>query len=288
MPEYRAYAKLNLTLDILGRLPNGYHRMDMLMQSVSLWDSLHVCEAPELRLTVENGEGLDGPDNLVLKAARLLREKTGARRGAQLRLVKRIPVEAGMGGGSADAAAALRALNGLWGLGLDKERLCALGAELGADVPFCILGGTARATGTGTELEALPRKLPLHFAVCKPCGGLSTGRVYRMYDESGETNGEACTPEAVRALISGDRAALACSLGNALEGPALALRPEIGEALETLRGLGALSARMTGSGSAVFGLFEGNAEAEKGASALRTRYGSGWAVEAVDKGVERV
>ena len=283
---YRAYAKLNLTLDIVGLLPNGYHAMDMLMQSISLHDTLCLERAEELSLRVEGGNLPVVPENLVLRAARLLQEQTGCRQGVRARLVKRIPIEAGLGGGSADAAAALVGLNELWGLGLSQEALLELGGRLGADVPFCIRGGTARATGSGTTLQPLSRSLPLHFALCQPCAGLPTKAVFRAYDEAAFRPRKRFTPSALEALANADLHGLGPALGNGLEPAACALEGGVLRGLKTLEDLGALAARMSGSGSAVFGLFEDEDCARAAAARLADAFGNGFYAKAVDCGVE--
>ena len=186
-----AYAKINWTLDILGARPDGYHLMDMLMQTVSMCDLLWMEEAEDLTLEAVPGgtEGARAPkagdglssdgvrydaSNLVYRAALLLRERCGVRRGARIRLAKRIPSGAGMGGGSADAAAALKGLNALWGLGLSHAELLSLGLELGADVPFLLTGGLARVGGIGERIRPLAPAPEVWLVLVQPCEGLST------------------------------------------------------------------------------------------------------------------
>ena len=147
-----ARAKVNLTMDVLRRREDGYHEVDLLMQSVSLHDTLTIEESDELTLTIAGSLPVED-NNLVLRAARLLAQDAGIEPTGKMHLVKRIPVAAGLGGGSADAAAAFVGLNQLWGLEYPQEKLLAIGAKLGADVPFCIAGGCCRATGIGTVLE---------------------------------------------------------------------------------------------------------------------------------------
>ena len=158
----QARAKVNLTMAVLRRRPDGYHDVDLLMQSVSLHDELTIEESDALVLTIEGNLPVED-NNLVLRAARLLAQDAGIEPKAKMHLKKRIPVAAGLGGGSADAAAAFVGLNELWGLAYPPEKLLAIGAKLGADVPFCIAGGCRRATGIGTDLENVESKLPLHL-----------------------------------------------------------------------------------------------------------------------------
>ena len=179
--KIQARAKINWTLDVVGTLPNGYHDLDMLMQSVTLCDQMTMEEAPQLSLYVRaQGRAFVPADgnNLVLKAAAALQAATGCTRGARITLKKYIPVAAGMGGGSSDAAAALVGLNRLWGLGLSADRLEEIGLTVGADVPFCIRGGLQRAQGVGEKLTPLEMKKPLYLVAFQPCRGLSTKDVF--------------------------------------------------------------------------------------------------------------
>ena len=255
----QARAKINWTLDIVGTLPNGYHDLDMLMQSVTLCDRLTVEDAQTRTLSVAAGGGGFVPadeNNLVLRAANALAEETGCSKGARIRLVKYIPVAAGMGGGSSDAAATLVALDRLWGLGLSMEELERIGLRVGADVPFCVRGGLQRAQGVGERLSPLPMRRPLYLIAFQPCRGLSTREVFTKYHEEGVPSGERPDNEqAALALSRGDVRLLGRSMGNVLEPVSRRLRPEIDRAIRALEESGALGARMTGSGSAVFGVY---------------------------------
>lgn len=249
-----ACAKINWSLDITGEREDGYHLMDMLMQPVSLRDVVRLLPAEELTLAT-SGFPLLRPDenHLALRAARLLREETGCPRGAAISVHKRIPVGAGMGGGSADAAAVLLGLNRLWGTGLGQHELEQLGLRLGADVPFCLRGGLTRTRGIGEEMENLPCGRLYPLIVTQPCRGLSTRDVFHLWkpDEAPHP----ATDRAAAALESGDLRLLSASLGNVLQPVSVQLRPEIGEAIRALKKAGADLALMTGSGSAVFGVF---------------------------------
>ena len=288
MREYslQARAKVNLTMDVLRRRPDGYHEVDLLMQSVSLCDTLQVSQSDRLTLEIE-GDLPVSDDNLVLRAARLLAEHARLEPRATLRLVKRIPVAAGLGGGSADAAAALVGLNQLWQLELPQRELLVLGARLGADVPFCIAGGCCRATGIGTELQRADSRLALHLVILKPCEGLLTREVFGGLVLDGFTH-HPNTPGAFEAAQAGDVDALIRCMGNVLEGPAMAKRPQIAQALGELTALGALHARMSGSGSAVFGLFDSQERAAQAALQLRRSYSECYAAQSVSEGVQFV
>ena len=274
MLEIQARAKINWTLDAVGKRPDGYHELDMLMQSVSLCDTLTMRPAQELTLTLEHGARVpDDGNNLVLRAARALQEAAQIHAGAQITLRKRIPVAAGMGGGSADAAATLKGLTQLWGLPFTDAQLEEIGLTIGADVPFCIRGGLARARGVGELLESHTPGRQLWLVGIQPCRGLSTREVFGAFrwDEVPEAD-HPQTEAALSALEQGDVHALCRNLGNVLERGARAQRPEIEQAIEALCDAGALGAQMTGSGSAVFGVFARAKECRAAHAKLRNQY----------------
>lgn len=271
-----ARAKINWTLDITGRRADGYHLMDMLMQSVTLSDTVSLEKSDTLTLTT-GGETLIPADekNLAYRAAAALKAAAGYPGGALIHVEKRIPVGAGMGGGSADAAAVLWGLNELWGLGFSQETLERIGLTLGADVPFCLRGGLTRTTGIGEVMEALPCARSYELVVIQPCEGLSTGEVFRAYHEQPQ-EARPDTDMAEKALATGDTALLAASLGNVLQPVSEQMRPEIGQAVSALVSGGAAAALMTGSGSAVFGVFEDGNTADRAFERLGTLYAGLW------------
>lgn len=271
-----ARAKINWSLDITGQRPDGYHLMDMLMQTVTLSDRITLTPADEITLTT-GGWPLLAPDerHLALRAARALQAYTGYQGGAAIHVEKRIPVGAGMGGGSSDAAAVLKGLNYLWETGLTQQQLEEIGLTLGADVPFCLRGGLSRTTGIGEVMQSLPYRKDWELVVIQPCRGLSTGEVFTAYHEQ-ETILHPDTASAQKALFDGDAALLARSLGNVLQGVSEEKRPEIHEAIDALRQHGAFVSLMTGSGSAVFGVFEDRMQANAACNALRLRWRRTW------------
>lgn len=270
-----ARAKINWTLDIVGKREDGYHLMDMLMQPVELADELTLDKAENgLTLTVSGYPRVKaGPDNLALRAAQALRECTGYRGGASIHLHKRIPVGAGLGGGSADAAGVLAGLNRLWETGLTQAELEALGLRLGADVPFCLRGGLQRAQGVGEELTPMACGGLFWLVILQPCPGLSTREVFGRFRLDAREN-RPDTLAAAAALAAGDWRGLCRSLGNVLQGVSAELRPEIGEGIAALREHGAAGAWMTGSGSAVFGLFTRAQVAREAQQELHQRWRS--------------
>lgn len=270
----KARAKINWTLDILGQREDGYHLMDMLMQSVSLADTITLTPASEVTITTGGYPKLPANErNLAYRAAIALQNATGCRKGAAIHVEKRIPVGAGMGGGSADAAGVLAGLNQLWETGLNQQELEAIGLTLGADVPFCLRGGLTRTTGIGEKMVSLPCSRLYDLVVIQPCRGLSTKEVFTAYHEKADIPRPA-TVDAQRALETGDAALLSESLGNVLQAVSQDMRPPIGDAIAALKQRGAIAALMTGSGSAVFGVFESEEDAREAARSLRSRWAS--------------
>ncbi|MDO4493638.1 MAG: 4-(cytidine 5'-diphospho)-2-C-methyl-D-erythritol kinase [Clostridia bacterium] len=256
----KAYAKINLTLGVRAKRPDGYHELDSLMQTVSLHDTVTVTRAREVTVL---SSGMVLPyNNTLRKAAALYEAYTG--RGALIRVEKRIPAEAGLGGGSADAAAVLRALDRMYGE-TDRSTLNDIALKVGADVPFCMHGGLCRAEGIGEVLTPL-KGMHLDLVIAKPEQGVSTAALFRALTLPREMPD---TAGAMRAIGANDAETLGKLLVNALEEPAVALVPEIGKLVSRLKDLGAVGARMTGSGSAVFGLFRSAEEARHAAANLK-------------------
>ena len=267
--EIQARAKINWTLNVTGRRTDGYHLLDMLMQPLALHDTLYLDSAPGLSLTVEGGESLSaGEDNLALRAARALQAAGGVKQGARMRLIKRIPMGAGLGGGSADAAAVLKGLNALWGLSLSLDALCEVGLGLGADVPFCLHDAPRRARGVGEVLSPIASHV-FPLVLLQPCQALSTKEVFSAYHSAAIAPPD--TEAAMAALAAGDLNTLKQCGGNVLESASIPLRPEIAGAKEDLYRLGAAFAQMTGSGSVVFGAFSRREDAQNACAALKQR-----------------
>ncbi len=273
----RGYAKINLHLDITGRMADGYHRVETVMQTISLFDEVTVTltDEPELCASCNVAGVPTDAKNIAVRAAKLFLTKICAQSGAHIAIRKQIPMAAGMAGGSADAAAALRALNRLYGMPLTAAELCELGAVLGADVPFCLVGGTAFADGRGDVLHALP-SMPDCAVVCACEGeGVSTPWAYRLLDTKYDNFEEGCsyqprgTQALRRALADGSPEAIAHSLYNIFEAPVLDARPVAAELRSLLLAGGAVGAMMSGSGPSVFGLFADDTTAQNAADLLR-------------------
>ena len=266
-----AYAKINWSLSICGERSDGYHDLDMLMQRIELSDELSFENARWITLSV-NGQRLPcGDRNLVVRAANALNEALGLRRGARITLKKYIPSRAGLGGGSADCAATLLALNRLWDLNLPLRTLMQIGLKLGADVPFCLQQGLARAEGVGEILTPIdePPRIPL--VMLTPGGGLSTPAVFKAWSDGGDPMTQIDNLALADALKRGDFARAQALSHNDLESPAIRLMPRIGALMEHFRSLGADFVRMTGSGSTVFAAF---ADEEAACAAARATPGA--------------
>lgn len=247
MQWYPAPGKLNLFLHVLARRADGYHELQTVFQLLDLADELEFAVRDDGRLRrVEGSPDVPAAEDLVVRAARLLRTRTGARQGADLIVRKRIPLQAGLGGGSSDAATTLVALNELWGTGLDEDRLAALGLELGADVPVFVRGRSAWAEGVGERLTPLDLP-PRWFAVVWPAVAVPTAQVFQALELTRNT-----PPITIRSYLrSGGR--------NDCEPVVVSRHPEVRRALEWLGHRGA--ARLTGTGSCVFAAFDGRDEA---------------------------
>lgn len=266
--KLKAHAKINLTLGIKGLRPDGYHEVEMVMQSVELHDCLEFSTIPEgIEIITDSPDIPPGSDNLVHRAAALLMEYTGHPGGVRIALKKNIPVAAGLAGGSTDAAAALKGLNEIWELKLTKAELFRLGEKLGADVPFCLLGGTALARGKGEALIPLPSPKALGVLLVKPPFGVSTAGAYRKYDEL-PPGPQPDTDGMLGALRTGDWDSLCAGLCNVLERATAAMHPEVPEIKKLLLESGAGGALMSGSGPTVFGLFADFPGAREAASGL--------------------
>jgi 4-diphosphocytidyl-2-C-methyl-D-erythritol kinase len=275
-----AAAKVNLYLQVTGRRPDGYHVLDSLVVFVDIGDRVSVSAADRLSLEVtgpfNSDLGLDKENNLVLRAARALAAEVGIEAGATVDLVKNLPVAAGIGGGSADAAATLRALLRLWPVSLDRERLFALALNLGADVPVCLDSATMVMSGIGGQLEPAPPNWPtLHLVLVTPGCALSTAAVFAARE--GEF-----TPAVPLDLASPSIGDVVAALGarrNDLEPIARRLEPAIDATLASLTGQpDCLIARMSGSGATCFGLFASTVAASRAAANLSAAHSSWWVV----------
>lgn len=269
-----AYAKLNLTLDVLGKRPDGYHDLCMVMQSVTLSDTLVISVQPGSGVHLRANLGFLPSDgrNLAAAAAQRFLEHTGRRLAVDIGLEKNIPVCAGMGGGSSDAAAVLRTLNGLTGAGLSPMELAGIGASVGSDVPYCVLGGTALAEGRGEKLTPLPPLPPCSVVVCKPPFPISTPELFRAISGK-KLRRRPDSAGLLDALAGRDLTGTARRMYNVFEDvlPPRQART-VAELKARLIARGALGSCMSGTGPTVFGLFDDPVAAEAAAQDLRADF----------------
>ncbi len=265
----RAYAKINIGLDVLRRRADGYHEVKMIMQTVDIYDELVLerRKEPGIELRMDNSDLPSGGDNLICRAADLLFREKEITGGVNISLTKRIPIAAGMAGGSADAAAALRGLNELFDMGYSLKELQALGVGLGADIPYCLAGGTMLSEGIGEILTPLPAPPAAHLVIAKPDINVSTAFVY------GNLHADrlAWHPDIdgmIAALQKGDLDGITGRLGNVLETVTVKAHPVIEQIKELLRKQGAENALMSGSGPTVFGIFKEKETAARAAEAV--------------------
>lgn len=263
-----AYAKVNLGLDVVRRLENGYHEVKMVMQTVGICDTLTLKkEAEGIKITTDSGEVPANEDNLVYRAAKLLKDNCGIAEGVSIHLEKRIPVAAGMAGGSTDAAAVLKGMNTLFALGLSEEQLKKEGVKLGADIPYCIMGGTALAEGIGEKLTRLPKAPDCFLLVAKPDINVSTKYVYEnlkldKLEKHPDIDGM------VEAIKAGDLAGVIARMDNVLQTVTEKKYTVIGELKRFMEENGAMKALMSGSGPTVFGIYDDKEKAEEAKTKL--------------------
>ena len=270
----KAYAKLNLTLDVIGRRADGYHDLDMIMQTVSLSDTVSVRRGTGEGIRVMSNLGYLPSDerNIAYVAAKVFFSETQTEcDGLSIVLEKRIPVAAGMAGGSADGAAVLRALNRIYETNLPLEALAKMGKQVGADVPYCVFGGTMRAQGIGEILTPLSPMPACHIVLCKPQFGMSTAKVFGGL-AVGEIKARPDTERVISALDEGDLNAIGRGLSNVLEPVVAREHAEISALRRIMMECGALGACMSGSGSTVFGIFAHETRAKIAASRLKKRH----------------
>lgn len=279
-----APGKVNWTLNVTGRRPDGYHDVEMLMQSIDLSDEVILEESME-EVTVESDSEdipLDGR-NIAVKAAYLLKEAFPVKKGVHIIIRKNIPVAAGLAGGSTDAAAVLTGLDRLWDLGLSTDELAAFGARLGADVPFCITGGTAIARGIGEKLTFLPPVTGMTLVLVKPPFGISTASVYKAY--SVKAGIKRPDVQAVyRSLADRDWTVLPGYMFNVLEQVTLSWHPEIDDIKNALLQHGAQASLMSGSGPTVYGVFKEPDAALHAFAAMKDIYPMTYLSRTVDHG----
>lgn len=266
----KAYAKINIGLDVLRRRADGYHEVRMIMQTVDIFDELIIEKKAQagIELQTDHRELPSDGSNLICKAAELLFRERKITEGVKITMVKRIPIAAGMAGGSSDAAAAMRGLNALFEMGYSVSQLQELGVRLGADIPYCITGGTMLSEGIGEILTPLPAPPECFLLIAKPDINVSTGFVYgNLHADTLEFHPD--IDGMIGALEAGSRKGMTDRLGNVLETVTVKEYPVIDRIKEVMRTQGAENALMSGSGPTVFGIFGQKETAEAAAAAIR-------------------
>lgn len=258
----RSYAKINLTLDVLSKRDDGYHDVEMIMQTVSLFDLVIVDKAPSGIVISTNLRYLPNNEkNIAYKAAQVFFQKTGIRGGVRIMIHKNIPVAAGLAGGSGNCAAVLAAMNMLFNAKLSVDELCEMGAQLGADVPYCLCGGTQLAQGIGEKLTKLTPMPETTVLIVKPPINVSTGSVYEKIDSAPIEN-HPDTKGIIAAIEVGDINKISENLCNVMESVTKSMYPVIGGIKQKMLQNGALGALMSGSGPSVFGFFDDYSKAK--------------------------
>lgn len=282
----KARGKINLTLDVVGKRPDGYHTVEMILQSIELADELVLKDSTSgISLKTDSPLVPGGSGNLAVKAAYLLCDALGIGRGVEILLKKRIPVAAGLAGGSTDAAAVLVGLNRLWNLGLDDRALMDLGLKLGADVPFCIMGGTALAGGIGERLARLAPAAGIPIVLVKPPFSMSTAEAYAGFRPE-EPGNRPDHQGVLRALAERDYDALKGKMANVLETVTIQCFPSLAGIKRELLELGASASLMSGSGPSVYGIFSDRDQAEEACARLAARHDRVFLTETSAGGIE--
>lgn len=286
--DLKSRAKVNLSIDVLGKREDGYHLVEMIMQTIDLYDKLKITEIEENSILIKSNS-LDIPlneDNIMYKAVKLLKNQFNIEKGIEISIEKNIPVAAGMAGGSSNAAAVLVGLNKLWNLGLSENELKDIGLKLGADVPFCITGGSALAEGIGeklTNIKGLPEDL--NILVCKPNIFVSTKEVYQSLNMD-KVKRRPQNKELIDALQKEDVKFISENMVNVLEEVTSLEYSEIGQIEDIMIKNKALGSMMSGSGPTVFGLFDNKDCAIKAKEDLQAKYNQVYLVKSSNKGVE--
>ncbi len=267
----QAPAKINWCLYVLGKRPDGYHEIWSIMQKISLYDTLKIQRIPEdrIKVEVEPDIGVKQEENLVYRAAMLLKDYTGFNGGARITVKKEIPLQAGLGGGSSDAAYTLMGLNRLWGLGLDRTELVRIGSEVGSDVPFFFADSVAVVKGRGEHIEPVFCNKEVCLLLVKPSFGVSTGLAYRSIKRYSDIN----DMKLIESFTSGNiEGFLKKYFHNDLEEAVIEYYPELRSIKRDLVNCRAMGALMSGSGSTVFGVFRGAEDAVAALEKLKDRY----------------
>ena len=281
-----APAKINLSLDITGKLENGYHALDTIMQTISIEDKITLAKTGrQISVLCDHPQVPQGNGNICHKAAEAFFEKTALEGSVIITIDKNIPVAAGLAGGSSDAAAVIKGLNLLYGTGLTQREMCEIGLKCGADVPYCIVAGTCRAKGIGEKLTKLPSFAGVYIVLVVPDFFVSTEWAYKNYDLNSPDE-KPCTEELISYIRGRDIKNTAERMANVLESITAKKHPEIQEIKNDIKKSGACGSVMSGSGPSVFGLFENEEKARIAFSVIREKYNRSYLTLTVDGGIK--
>lgn len=281
-----APAKINLSLDITGKLENGYHALDTIMQTISIEDKITLAKTGrQISVLCDHPQVPQGNGNICHKAAEAFFEKTALEGSVIITIDKNIPVAAGLAGGSSDAAAVIKGLNLLYGTGLTQREMCEIGLKCGADVPYCIVAGTCRAKGIGEKLTKLPSFAGVYIVLVVPDFFVSTEWAYKNYDLNSPDE-KPRTEELISYIRGRDIKNTAERMANVLESVTAKKHPEIREIKHDIKKSGACGSVMSGSGPSVFGLFENEEKARIAYSVIREKYNRSYLTLTVDGGVK--
>lgn len=265
----KAPAKINLSLDILGKRDDGFHDVEMIMTTIDLSDriELHPLDHNEIKVSLESRYVPNDERNLAFKAAQIMKKTYNIEKGIHIKVIKNIPVSAGLGGGSSDAAAVLRGLNQLWSMNIPVEQLAMMGLAIGSDVPFCVVNSTALVKGRGEIIQKLPSPPPCWIVLAKPDLGVSTKTVFQKVVVGNLTHPN--TNEIIQALMDKDFFRLCNNLGNSLEDVTSELYPEVRQLISKMKQVGSSNVLMSGSGPTVYSLVEQESTAQRLYNGLR-------------------
>lgn len=280
--QIKAHAKVNLSLDVVGKRDDGYHLLQMIMQEIGLYDVVTIEKNTSGHIGLTNSVGFlpSGPENIAYRAAALMQEAFGLKSGYQIHIDKHIPVAAGLAGGSTDAAAVMRGIAQLEALAVSDEDLMTLSLKLGSDIPFCFLGGTALAEGIGERLTPLEAGQNYWVLLVKPALSVSTPQVYKALKWQ-EVSSHPDTAALIAALPTGNLHTMSKAMGNVLETVTVAEHPIIDKIKRQLVAYGAVTAQMSGSGPTVFGLFKRDDVAYKALKNIKRFYQQAYLVRPV-------
>ena len=282
--QIKAHAKINLSLDVVGKRDDGYHLLQMIMQEIGLYDTISVGQNTSGQISLTNSVSYlpTGPENIAYRAAMLMKSTYGLTSGYAIHIEKHIPVAAGLAGGSTDAAAVMRAIVKLEQLDVSDQELMTLSLKLGSDIPFCFMGGTALAEGIGEVLTPIETDLSYWVLLVKPSLSVSTPHVYKKLKWQ-EVSFHPNTPAIVAALEKGEMREMVSAMGNVLETVTIAEHPIINTIKKQLITYGAITAQMSGSGPSVFGLFKRDDVAKKALKNMKRFYQQAYLVRPISR-----